>query len=181
MNAEYRIVERVPRAEEYVRLVAAVGWRERERRAVEIALGRSIYAVCAETNDGIVGCGRIIGDGGLHLYLTDVIVIPACQRQGIGSRIVQALTVFVNSFPYNNTLVGIIPEPGLQRFYERHGYKAMKSDAPALYKWIVHTESQHKKGESITSEDGGPRATLRKPGKNRSTRLMKGNICLNGG
>jgi GNAT superfamily N-acetyltransferase len=130
------IVERVPTMEEYLHLIAAVGWRPRERRAVELALGNSLYAVCAETGDHTVGCGRVIGDGGLHLYLTDVVADPAYQRCGVGSRIVAALTRFVDTFPYRNTVVGIIPTPGLQRFYERHGYKAEPPDSPALYKWV---------------------------------------------
>jgi GNAT superfamily N-acetyltransferase len=130
------IVERIPTVEEYLYLIAAVGWRPRERRAVELALHHSLYAVCAETGDHTVGCGRVIGDGGLHLYLADVVVVPEYQRCGIGTRIVAALTHFVDTFPYHNTIVGIIPTPGLQRFYERHGYKAQPSDSPALYKWV---------------------------------------------
>lgn len=141
LDTEVRIVQRVPTVDEYARLVAAVGWRERERRAIEIALGNSVYAVCAEEAQGIVGCGRVIGDGGLHLYLTDVIVLPACQHRGIGTRIVQALTEFVDAFPYDNTVVGILPTRGLQPFYERHGYQAMKPDAPAMLKWITRKDA----------------------------------------
>lgn len=70
------IIERVPTVEEYTQLIDAVGWRCREQHAIEIALSNSLYAVCAQINDRIVGFGRVIGDGGLHLYLTDIVVIP---------------------------------------------------------------------------------------------------------
>lgn len=136
------IAERVPTVDEYIQVIASVGWRQRERPAVEIALKNSLYAVCAETCERIVGFGRVIGDGGLHLYLTDVVVIPQYQRCGIGSRIVAALNNFVEAFPYQNTIVGIIPTQGLRGFYERFGYKAQSPDSPAMYKWVNRSREE---------------------------------------
>lgn len=130
-------MERVPTVDEYARVIASVGWRERERCAIEIALKNSLYAVCAESDGQLVGFGRVIGDGGLHLYLADVVVVPTYQRRGIGRRIVAALTEFVDAFPYRNTVVGVLPTPGLQNFYEKHGYKAQPTDSPAMFKWVV--------------------------------------------
>jgi hypothetical protein len=69
------IVERLPTVEEYVRLIAAVGFRPRQREAIALALQHSWFSVCAESEGEAVGMGRVIGDGGLHLYLTQ----PASQ------------------------------------------------------------------------------------------------------
>ena len=82
------IVERTPTVAEYLALIESVGFRPRDPEAVAIALGNSLFSVCAVADSVIVGRGRIIGDGGLHLYLTDVIFRPQYQRQGIGTRIV---------------------------------------------------------------------------------------------
>jgi hypothetical protein len=60
------IVERLPTVEEYVRLVAAVGFRPRQREAIELALQHSWHAVCAEAAGEAIGMGRVIGDGGLR-------------------------------------------------------------------------------------------------------------------
>src|SRR4051812_38541436 len=103
MAPSFTIVEQTPTAEAYARLIAAVGWRPRQRRAIEIALGNSLHSVCAVRDGESVGFGRVIGDGGLHLYLTDVVVHPNHQGQGIGTAIVSALTRWVQSFPFNNT------------------------------------------------------------------------------
>ena len=130
------IVGRPPTATEYLDLAASVGFRPRERRAVEVALANSLYAVCAEVEGRVVGCGRVIGDGGLHLYLTDVIVTPAHQRRGIGTQLVAALTRFVESVPYANTLVAVLPTPGLVEFYARHGYKPLSSASPIMQRWL---------------------------------------------
>ena len=102
-----QIVERRPTVQEFAQLTAAVGWKPRDAGAVAMALDGSLYAVCAEVDGVVVGMGRIIGDGGLHYYLTDVAVDPAHQRRGIGSRIVQSLTRFVEAVPFKNTWIGV--------------------------------------------------------------------------
>jgi GNAT superfamily N-acetyltransferase len=136
MPAPCTIVERLPTVEEYVRLIAAVGFRPRRREAIELALRHSWFSVCAESAGEALGMGRVIGDGGLHLYLTDVVVHPAHQRRGVGTAIVAALTAWVDAAPFPNTVVGLIPTPGLVGFYQRHGYKPQPSDSPAMMKWV---------------------------------------------
>jgi GNAT superfamily N-acetyltransferase len=103
MSAPCTLVERFPTVEEYVRLIAAVGFRPRRREAIALALQHSWFSVCAEAAGEAVGMGRVIGDGGLHLYLTDVIVHPAHQRRGVGTAIVAALTAWVDAAPFPNT------------------------------------------------------------------------------
>ena len=136
MHDPVRIVERVPTADEYLHLIASVGWRPRDRRAVEVALQHTFYAVCATTQDRTIGFGRVIGDGALHFYLTDVAVHPAYQRRGVGSRIVTALTKYVESMPYQNVLVAVLPTPGLIGFYAKHGYDAQRSETPIMQRWV---------------------------------------------
>ena len=80
-----QLVERCPSVEEYCRLILAVGWKSREREAIARALAHSLFAVCAESDGEAIGMGRVIGDGGLHYYLTDVVVVPARQRCGAGA------------------------------------------------------------------------------------------------
>ena len=139
MTDPISIVERPPTPAEYLALIESVGWRPRELRAVKLALSQSLYAVCAEVDRRAIGCGRVIGDGGLHLYLTDVIVTPAFQRRGIGTKLVAALTRFVESSPYANTLVAVLPTPGLIDFYARHRFESLSSRSPAMQRWINPT------------------------------------------
>lgn len=131
-----KLVERTPSAAEDASLIAAVGWRQREVRAFELAMQRSLFSVCAEDDGAIVGCGRVIGDGGLHFYITDVIVLPSHQHRGIGTSIVSALTQYVESIPFSNSLVAVLPIPGLISFYSRHGYKALSADSPIMQRWL---------------------------------------------
>ena len=136
------IIQRVPSVVEYLSIIDSVGFRPRDAAAVRVALANSLFSVCAEVDinkDGeapCIGMGRVIGDGGLHLYLTDIVVRPEYQRRGIGGRIVAALNAWIDAFPYCNTVVGIIPTEGSASLYKRHGYKAQKPHSPALYRWI---------------------------------------------
>jgi Acetyltransferase (GNAT) family. len=44
----------------------------------------------------IIGFGRVIGDGGIYLYIQDVIVLPEFQGQGIRKYIMNAIKDYLN-------------------------------------------------------------------------------------
>jgi GNAT superfamily N-acetyltransferase len=54
------------------------------------------------------------------------VVVPAHQHRGLGSRIVAALTAYVESVPFTNTWGGLFPVEGTAQFYARFGYKAQR-------------------------------------------------------
>src|SRR5688572_4643479 len=116
MIPTFSIVEMTPTIEDYARVIESVGWRPRQREAIEIALRNSYFSVCAVSDGVVIGFGRVIGDGGLHLYLTDIVVVPEFQRRGIGTEIVAALTRWVEEFPFRNTVVAVLPIGGLAAF-----------------------------------------------------------------
>jgi GNAT superfamily N-acetyltransferase len=136
-----QLVERCPSVEEYCRLISAVGWKPRDREAIVRALASSLFAVCVESDGEVIGMGRVIGDGGLHYYLTDVVVVPAHQHHGLGSRIVAALTKYVESVPFKNTWVGLFPVEGTAEFYAHFGYKAQRPSGPAMFRWLNRSDA----------------------------------------
>ena len=113
----------------------------RDVEAIARALAGSLFSICAEIGGVAVGMGRVIGDGGLHYYLTDVVVVPAYQRRGIGSRIVRALTEHVERIPFKNTWVGVFAVEGTAEFYARFGYKAQRPSGPAMSRWLNRSEA----------------------------------------
>lgn len=50
--------------------------------AIEIGLYNSLFSVCVIFEDGIVECGRVIGDGGIYFYVQAVIVLLDFRRAG---------------------------------------------------------------------------------------------------
>ena len=136
------LVERYPTVDEYRRLISSVGWKPRDTQAISRALASSLFAVCAEAGrEIVVGMGRVIGDGGLHYYLTNVVVLPAHQHQGLGSRIVAALTKYIEGVPFKNTWVGLFPVEGTADFYARFGYKAQRPSGPAMFRWLNRSDA----------------------------------------
>ncbi|MEM7243931.1 MAG: GNAT family N-acetyltransferase [Acidobacteriota bacterium] len=133
---ETHLVDRPPTVDEYRRLIAAVGWKPRETAAIERGLAGSCFATCAEQGGVVIGMGRVIGDGGLHYYLSDVVVEPACQGRGIGTLIVERLNRWLESLPHDNTHVGVIAVAGSRAFYERLGFVAQSSEGPAMGRWV---------------------------------------------
>jgi len=133
---EVAFIVRVPTVDEYAALIAAVGWKSRDPVAIGLALGNSHYAVCAQFENQVVGMGRVIGDGGLHYYLSDIVVLPEHQHNGIGTRIVELLNRYLDALPYRNTFVGVIAGHGTREFYEHRGYMARSTQGPAMYRWL---------------------------------------------
>ncbi len=118
-----QIVERMPSAAEFLRLRADAGWRLPSDAAVSHALQRTLYAVCAEAGDGkAIGMGRIVGDGAVQFFITDVIVLSAWRNQEIGSAIMAALMDYVHQHATAGSFVGLFAARGRQHFYERFGF-----------------------------------------------------------
>jgi len=136
MGKSYTLESRIPSVEEYLSLVESVLWKSREPVAVAIALAQSLTSVCAMSEGQIIGMGRVIGDNGLHYYISDLMVRPEWQRQGVGSALMSELMNWLNEIPYSNSVVGILPTKGLTSFYQNFGFQAQKAHSPAMSLWL---------------------------------------------
>ena len=56
----------------------------------------SLYTVAAEEDNQVVGMGRLIGDG-MYYMIVDIVVQPAYQQMGIGSKILNMIIEYVDS------------------------------------------------------------------------------------
>lgn len=88
------------------------------RRAFE----NSHTVVFVFDNDLLVGFGRAISDGEYQAALYDIAVSPDYQGLGIGKIIVQNI---INHIPNCNFI--LYASPGKEKFYEREGFKKMKT------------------------------------------------------
>ncbi len=78
-------------AKEIVPLYGSVGWTAYTPALLERAFARSLCTLVACVNGSPVGLIRAVGDGASILYVQDLLVRPDCQRQGIGTALLQAL------------------------------------------------------------------------------------------
>jgi GNAT superfamily N-acetyltransferase len=133
VNDEYILVERPPTVEEYQRLREAVGWDRVDVEATEMGLGNALFSVCVVYRDQVVGCGRIVGDGGIYFYIQDIIVLPEFQGRGLGRRIMDAVMDYLRSHAHLKAFIGLMAAKGAAGFYEKYGFAERPPGRPGMF------------------------------------------------
>ena len=110
--------------EEYCKLRESVGWINFSGTQTEKSLQNSLYTVAAEEDNQVVGMGRLIGDG-MYYMIVDIVVQPAYQQMGIGSKILNMIIEYVDSATPGGgrSSIQLIAEKGKETFYESRGFK----------------------------------------------------------
>ena len=128
------IIDGVPTAAQYASFRAHAGWPQVSPDHVERGLANSLASVLARARDGeVVGIGRVVGDGGVYLYLQDIIVRERWRGRGIGSRITEELLGRARELGGPGTFVGLMAAAGAAPFYERFGFAARNDDRPGMW------------------------------------------------
>lgn len=133
MSERYVMVERNPTLEEYQRLRRAVGWWDVETEATEIGLQNSLFSICVVLENKLIGCGRVIGDGGIYFYIQDIIVLSEFQGKGIGRCIMDAVMEYLKTHALDGAFIGLMAAKGVSKFYEQYGFKERPSSAPGMF------------------------------------------------
>jgi len=97
---------------------------------VQQILANSFCFVIAKLDNEIIGMGRAISDGISDAYIQDVTVRQDLRGQGIGKGIINTLLVYLKE--HKLQWIGLISEPGYERFYQGFGFKAMENYTPFL-------------------------------------------------
>lgn len=129
-----RVVRRRPTPGEYLALRRAVGWRDIPVEVVQHALDNDLHHVCAELDGRIVGFGRVVGDGALCFFVEDLMVVPELQGQGIGSRLMDAIEIWLNEHVPDGRMVNLMAAPGSVPFYARRGFHERPADGPGMFR-----------------------------------------------
>ena len=109
----FSIVKRLPSGDEYRALCRAVGWSGLiDCSRAEKALSGSLYGITVlDESGGIIGMGRIIGDGGLYFYIHDVAVHPDYRDRGIEPALMKDLTDYLEENAPPGSFIVILPSP----------------------------------------------------------------------
>lgn len=134
MNEKYILVERSPTIKEYQKLREAIGWGNVDFEATDTGLHNSLFSVCVIYKNNVIGCGRLVGDGGIYFYIQDVIVLPEFQGKGIGKRIMDAIMDYLKAHVHPNAFVGLMAAKGVSKFYERYDFAERPANAPGMFK-----------------------------------------------
>ena len=111
---EYRIDDRQLNAVTFIAFVNKVwpGKYDADRTAGALTKTLNITAYDGET---LVGCLRILTDGYFFGTITEMLVLPEYQRQGIGSRLLQLARENTPTMLYFGA------QPTAEQFYEKNG------------------------------------------------------------
>ncbi|HEY2622042.1 MAG TPA: GNAT family N-acetyltransferase [Dyella sp.] len=124
----------IPGADEYRALRSAAGLSAMTPEAAAVGLPASWCSVCVRHESELIGMGRVVGDGGLFLFVVDIAVAPAWQGQGLGRRIMQALMDEVHARAPARAMIGLIADGTASRLYQQFGFKLV---APAAHGMLL--------------------------------------------
>lgn len=127
--------------DDYLFLRKSVKWVELCREQAQQGLENSAYIISCYDNDKVVGITRIVWDRGYIAYLSDVIVSPEYQGNGIGKRMVENAIDFVKSNLKINWKIKIVlvSAKGKERFYKKFGFNERPNNesGPGMDLWVV--------------------------------------------
>ncbi|MFB6271030.1 MAG: GNAT family N-acetyltransferase [Halobacterium sp.] len=129
----YRLREELPTPERFQELRAAADMAERSREGVERGLSNSVYGVTIVETDTetVVGMARIVGDGGSVYHVCDMAVHPDHQRQGLGSRMMDAIMDYVDEHAPPDAYVNLMAD--VDGFYEQWGFEETRPASKGMF------------------------------------------------
>ena len=111
---DYRINDQALSAEEFLAFVNQVWPGEYDLQKTRLALSKTLN-ITAYDGAALIGCLRILTDGYFFGTITELLVLPAYQKRGMGSALL-ALARKVTP-----TLLYFGAQPGAEGFYEKNG------------------------------------------------------------
>ena len=119
---DLRILRRSASADEYMEMRRWAGWSYIDKDVVATGLENSLFSLCVQKEEEVVGHGRIIGDGAFTLYIQDVIVKPEHQGSGIGTKIMDEIMNHITEEYPKGTMVCLLAAVGTEDFYSKFGF-----------------------------------------------------------
>ena len=111
---DYRVDDTFLTAEVFLSLVNRVWPGNYDLDRTRSALSKTLNITAYDGNE-LVGCLRILSDGYYFGTITELLVLPEYQRQGVGSRLIRLAK---ENTP---TMLFFGSQPGAEEFYEKNG------------------------------------------------------------
>lgn len=111
---QYTIDDRELSAAAFLPFVREIWPGDYDPERTQAALSRTIN-ITARCRGELVGCLRILSDGYYFGTITELLVLPAYQKRGIGSQLLRLAR------KHTPTMLYFGAQPGLEAFYEKNG------------------------------------------------------------
>jgi GNAT superfamily N-acetyltransferase len=120
-----------PTAREFKLLYDETGWGDQPLERFESALAGTWVVCTARDADGaLAGMGRLVSDGALHAFVTELIVRDGERGSGLGGRILSRLVAVAREHGIED--VQLFAARGRAAFYERNGFRRRPDDSPGM-------------------------------------------------
>ena len=111
---EYKVNDKELDASLFVSFVNQILKGEYDIEKTQKALSKTIN-ITAYSDNTLVGCLRILSEGYYFGTITELLILPEYQKQGIGSKLLQLAK---DNTP---TMLYFGAQPGIEPFYEKNG------------------------------------------------------------
>ena len=116
------LAEELPSAAEYCELRSRTGWGNIDESIARQTIGAARYTITLRRQGQLIGLARVMGDGALYFFLADLIVDPDFRGEGLGDRLMGAVTDYFDRCAKPGASIVLIPLRGGESFYERFGF-----------------------------------------------------------
>ncbi len=127
--------------EEYMDLRKKVGWMQFPLGEAKNCVENAYMILCARDEEKAVGVVRLLWDGGYVAFLSDVIVDPAYQGQGIGRKLVEAVIKRIKNDmkPGYKVKLNLNSAKGKEPFYEKFGFRERPNEeaGAGMDQWLT--------------------------------------------
>jgi pimeloyl-ACP methyl ester carboxylesterase len=142
--------------EEYMALRKMVGWVEFPLEQAQACIDKAYMILGVRDDEKAIGVVRLLWDGGYIAFLSDVIVDPEYQGQGIGRKLVEASIgkLKAGMKPGYKVKLTLNSAIGKEAFYEKFGFRVRPNEdaGPGMDQWLIKEESAMK--EFYIDSDG---------------------------
>jgi len=124
----------VPTVEDYCQLRLLAGLSAKSAEAASRALPNTLFGVCAYQGSELVAMGRIVGDGGCHLQVCDIAVVPRLQGQGLGKEVMGRLDAWMQATLPPSAYVSLLADGEAHRLYAKFGFAPTAPASIGMYR-----------------------------------------------
>ena len=127
--------------EEYMELRRKVGWMEFPLEEAKACVENAYLMLCVRDDEKVIGLARLLWDGGYVAFLSDVLVVPEYQGQGLGRKLVKTVIQRIRDDmkPGYKVKLTLNSAMGKEPFYEKFGFRARPNEnsGPAMDQWLT--------------------------------------------
>lgn len=111
---EYKLNDQELNASRFLSFVNRIWPGDYDRDQTQSALSKT-WNITAYENESLVGCLRVLSDGYYFGTITELLILPEYQKQGIGTKLLQLAR------EHTPTMLYFGAQPGVEVFYEKNG------------------------------------------------------------